>query len=66
MRDHIVLHKTTTDVRIAPGKHRSGRDVKTSAFARFSASIDFRLLQQYRHLADIRFWSMSALRRVEV
>jgi hypothetical protein len=27
VRDRIVLHKTTTDFRIGPSKHCSGRDV---------------------------------------
>src|SRR6476660_5133529 len=45
--------KSITDLRTGVEKRRSGREVQRSTFARFSGSLDFRLLQQYRHLADI-------------
>jgi hypothetical protein len=41
--------KTTPDLSIDPRGHCSGAVVETSAFARFSETFDFRLLQQYRH-----------------
>jgi hypothetical protein len=47
VRDHIVSHKTTTDLRIGAKEGCSRRDSPESIFARFSASSDFRLLQQY-------------------
>jgi hypothetical protein len=53
VRDHIVLPKTTTDLRIGPSGHCSGRVAETSALARFSETFDFRLLQHYLPTADI-------------
>jgi len=38
---------------VAFEKRRSGREVQRSTFARFSGSLDFRLLQQYLPRADI-------------
>jgi hypothetical protein len=46
VRDHIVSHKTTTDLRIGAKEGCNRRDSSESIFARFSASSDFRLLQQ--------------------
>jgi hypothetical protein len=43
--------ESITDLRTGVEKRRSGREVQRSTFARFSGSLDFRLLQQYRHLA---------------
>ncbi len=50
----ISLHpKSITDLRSGVEKRRSSREVQRSTFARFLGLFDFRLLQQYRHLADI-------------
>ena len=53
VRDHIVSHKNDH----GPSYRRyglcCGRDVKKSTFAEFLVPFDFRLLQRYRHLADI-------------
>jgi hypothetical protein len=48
VRDHIVSRKTTTDLHIRAKEGCSRRDSSESIFARFSASFDFRLLQQGR------------------
>src|SRR5258707_3520379 len=49
----ISFHpKSITDLRSGVEKRRSGREVQRSTFARFSASLDFRLLQQYLHFSD--------------
>jgi hypothetical protein len=52
VRDHIVSRKTTTDLHIRAKEVCSRRDSSESIFARFSASSDFRLLQQYLPAAD--------------
>jgi hypothetical protein len=54
VRDHIVSHKTATDLRIGAKEPCSGRDGQQTTFARFSVPFDFRLFQQYRREADIR------------
>ena len=51
-RDHIVSHKTATDLRIGAKEPCSGRDGQQTTFARFSVPFDFRLFQQYRRKAD--------------
>src|ERR1700722_9921240 len=43
-----LLRKTTTNLRIGAMGHRSCGVVQKSTFARFLASFDFRLFQQYR------------------
>ena len=53
MRDHIVSHKTTTDLRSGATELCSGQGVEKSTFARFSQRLDFRVLQQYLPIADI-------------
>ena len=60
VRDHIVLSKSTTDLRSWAKERCSGREVQKSTFARFSVSSNFRLLQQYRPDADVP--SVKALR----
>ena len=52
VRDHIVSHKNDTDLRIGAKEGCSRRDSSESIFARFSASSDFRLLQQYLPQAE--------------
>jgi hypothetical protein len=47
------LRKTTTDFRIGATAHLNGGVVQKSAFARFLASFDFRLFQQYRPNAEM-------------
>jgi hypothetical protein len=54
MRDHIVSHKTTTELRIGATEYCGGGASKKSAFARFSEQLHFRLLQQYLPEADLR------------
>src|SRR6266480_4172331 len=50
----ISFHpKSTTDLRSGVEKQHSGGEVQRSTFARFSGSLDFRLLQQYPPKADI-------------
>jgi hypothetical protein len=60
VRDLIVLHKTTTDLRIGPTELCSGRNVEESTFARFSRSFDFRLFQHYRRRSgrSRRVWNV--------
>jgi hypothetical protein len=51
----ISFHpKSTRDLRSGVEKQHSGGEVQRSTFARFSGSLDFRLLQQYLPCADIR------------
>jgi hypothetical protein len=45
--------KTTTDHRIGVTGLCCGRDVKKSTFVEFLVPFNFRLLQQYRHKADV-------------
>ncbi len=50
----ISFHpKSITDLRSGVEKRRSGREVQRSTFARFSGSLDFRLLQQYLPGTDL-------------
>jgi hypothetical protein len=52
--DVISFHpKSITDLRSGAENRRSGKEVRRSAFARFLALFDFRLLQQYRHFSDM-------------
>jgi hypothetical protein len=53
VRDHIVSPKSITGLRTGVEKRRSGREVQRSTFARFFGSLDFRLLQQYRHKCEV-------------
>jgi hypothetical protein len=53
VRDHIVSSKIDHGLRSGAEKRRSGREVQRSTLARYSGLFDFRLLQQYRHLADV-------------
>jgi len=55
VRGHVShLRKTTTDFRIGATAHLNDGVVQKSAFARFLASFDFRLFQQYRPIADLQ------------
>ena len=45
--------KLITDLRSGVEKRRSSREAQRSTSARFFGLFDFRLLQQYRHLADV-------------
>src|SRR5580765_4290815 len=47
VRDHIVSSKIDHQPLWRVEKRRSSREVQRSTFARFSGSLDFRLLQQY-------------------
>lgn len=54
VRGTILFHpKSITDLRSGVEKRRSCGEVQRSTFARFSGSLDFRLLQQYRPAADV-------------
>jgi hypothetical protein len=53
VRDHIASSKSITDLRRGVEKRRSSREVQRSTFARFLGLFDLRLLQQYRHEADV-------------
>jgi hypothetical protein len=46
--------KLITDLGNGVEKRRSGREVQRSTFASFLGSLDFRLLQQYRHETDLQ------------
>src|SRR5437870_13253171 len=48
----FIQNRSRTSV-LAFEKRRSSREVQRSTFARFSGSLDFRLLQQYRPTADV-------------
>src|SRR5258707_7299533 len=45
--------KSSKDLRSDVEKQHSGGEVQRSTFARFSGSLDFRLLQQYRRKAAV-------------
>jgi hypothetical protein len=50
----ISFHpKSITDLRNGAKERCSRREAQRSTFARFLGLFDFRLLQQYRHKADI-------------
>jgi hypothetical protein len=51
--DHVVPHKNATDLRIGDMADTNGGIVRKSAFARFLASFDFRLFQQYLPEPDL-------------
>ena len=53
VRDHIISRKNDRTPRIGAMDRCSDKDLQKSTFARFWASFVFRLLQQYRHLADV-------------
>ena len=53
VRDHIAYQKNDHGASYRPCGLCSGRDVEKSSFARFSRPFDFRLLQQYRGIADM-------------
>jgi hypothetical protein len=55
----LFCAKMTTDLRSGATAYCSGRDIYKSAFARFSASFDFRLLQQYLPKAETRILSSN-------
>ena len=62
VRDHIVRTKLTTDLRIGATEHCNSGEVQKSAFARFSASFDFRLLQQYLPITEVALIRSSSPR----
>ena len=53
VRDHIAYQKNDHGASYRPRGLCSGREVEKSSFARFSRPFDFRVLQHYRHLADM-------------